>query len=153
MTKAIADEAVRQTTAAWSGETSRTDAQRDGLALGSLMSGYVIDAAWYGLHHVLAQTLVRETGIGHGPANAVMLPHSIGALERRQPGAVDPDGEIRTLAERLAQIAEAPSLRALGVDRRLLGRCAELAAQRVELDNTPPRAERQELHQLYERAW
>ena len=39
---------------------SLTDApDREGLALGALLAGYVIDSTGYGLHHVLSQTLVR----------------------------------------------------------------------------------------------
>src|SRR4051794_25515980 len=59
---------------------------RDGLALGALLAGYTIDSTGYGLHHVLAQTLVRVGGAGHGAANAVLLPHTVGALSRRFPG-------------------------------------------------------------------
>src|SRR4051812_22403713 len=33
---------------------------REGLALGALLAGYASDSAIYGLHHVMAQTLVRE---------------------------------------------------------------------------------------------
>ena len=47
---------------------------RDALALGALLAGYTIDSTVYGLHHVLSQTLVRLAGVGHGPANAIMLP-------------------------------------------------------------------------------
>ena len=58
------------------------------LALGALLAGYVIDSTGLGLHHVLAQTLVRVAGAGHGPANAALLPHTIGALGRRAPEAI-----------------------------------------------------------------
>ena len=37
----------------------RAEPDRDGLALGALLCGYVIDSTGYGLHHVLSQTLVR----------------------------------------------------------------------------------------------
>src|SRR4051794_37187466 len=64
---------------------------RDALALGALLAGYGIDSAWYGLHHVLSQTLVRLAGAGHGQANAAMLPHTLRALDRRgAPGAGGP---------------------------------------------------------------
>jgi hypothetical protein len=49
---------------AWASDPAEPD--RDALALGALLSGYAIDGAWYGLHHVLAQTLVRVAGVGHG---------------------------------------------------------------------------------------
>ena len=53
----------------------------------AMLAGYSIDSASYGLHHVLSQTLVRIAGIAHGAANAVMLPHTIGALAWRFRGA------------------------------------------------------------------
>src|SRR5439155_1358415 len=83
----------------------------------ALLSGYAIDAAWYGLHHVMSQTLVRVGGAGHGQANAAMLPHTIAALERRQPGYVDPDESLRDLARRLAEQARADGISKIGVER------------------------------------
>ncbi len=59
---------------------------RDALALGALLAGYTIDSTVYGLHHVLSQTLVRLAGVGHGPANAIMLPYTLGALALALPG-------------------------------------------------------------------
>ena len=64
---------------------ARGEPDRDALALGALLAGYAIDASGLGLHHVLAQTLVRAAGVGHGPANAVLLPHTLGALAWRGP--------------------------------------------------------------------
>jgi len=58
---------------------------RDELALGALLAGYTIDSSGFGLHHVLAQTLVGHRLVGHGAANAMMLPHTIPALARRFP--------------------------------------------------------------------
>ena len=108
---------------------------RDTLALAALLSGYTIDSAGYGLHHVLSQTLARFAGVGHGPSNAVMLPHTLGALV--------------ALATDLARRAQAVSLRALGVGEATLDRCAEAAAERPELDAIPPRPDRDELRALY----
>src|SRR3954453_8757975 len=61
---------------------------RDALALGALLAGYVIDSAGYGLHHVLSQTLARFAGVWHGHANAAMLPQTTVALRRRTPEAL-----------------------------------------------------------------
>jgi alcohol dehydrogenase class IV len=119
---------------------------RDTLALGALLSGYAIDASGYGLHHVLSQTLARFGGVGHGAANAAMLPHTLVALERRgAPGA----GELVGLATMLAGRAGAARLRDLGVDEAVLDVCADAAAGRAELDLTPPRPDRDELRALY----
>jgi alcohol dehydrogenase class IV len=144
-------EAARLIDVAYGGEIE--DVHRDQLALAALLSGYAIDAAWYGLHHVLSQTLVRVGGASHGPANAAMLPHTIGALERRRPGHVDPDGTLRDLAQRLAQHAGADGIRRIGVERERLDDCARAAAQRAELTFTPPAADEAELLALYEAAW
>ncbi|HVW19530.1 MAG TPA: iron-containing alcohol dehydrogenase, partial [Solirubrobacteraceae bacterium] len=120
---------------------------RDALALASLLSGYGIDAAWYGMHHVLAQTLVREAGAGHGPANATLLPHTMRALERRGLEVV----AAPALAARLARLAGAERLTDIGIDAddAALARCAEVAAARRELGNTPPPAERAEIRAIY----
>jgi alcohol dehydrogenase class IV len=126
---------------------------REQLAQAALLSGYAIDAARYGLSHVLSQTLVRVGGAGHGQANAAVLPVAIGALERRFPGRVDPDGTLRSLAERLARRAGADGIRRLGVDESALDACADAAAQRAELAYTPPPADRDELRALYAEAW
>lgn len=148
-----AREAARLIDAAWlvEGEDPGPVA-REQLALASLLSGSTIDSTAYGLHHVMSQTLVREAGVGHGPANAAVLPHTIAALEERKPGTVDPDGTLRALATRLAARAGASSLSALGVSEEDLDRCADAAAQRPQLDLTPPRATRDELRALYEAA-
>src|SRR5256885_2785692 len=76
-----AGEAARLIATAW----DAGEPDRDALALGALLSGYVIDATGYGLHHIASQTLVRFAGVGHGPANAAMLPHTLAALRRRTP--------------------------------------------------------------------
>lgn len=146
-----AAEAVRLTAAAYAAEGDPNDAGRDALALAALLSGYTIDATWYGLHHVLSQTLVRVGGAGHGPANAVMLPHSLAALARRTGDRMIPG--VEELARDLALRAGAERLRDLGVARDALARCAHAAAARAELARTPPAADRDELLALYEAAW
>lgn len=125
---------------------AREDApDRDALALASLLSGYAIDAASYGLHHVMAQTLVRLGGRGHGQANAGLLPHTMRALQRRGRELVAPVA----LAERLAALAGTTTL---GLDDATIERCARAAAQRPELANTPPAADAQELAAIYRAA-
>jgi alcohol dehydrogenase class IV len=141
-----ANEAVRLTEAAYDGD----EPDRDALALAALLSGYAIDANHYGLHHVLSQTLVRVGGAGHGPANAAMLPHTIGALSER--GEVPPSAA--GLARDLARRAGAEHLRDLGVERDALDACADAAAKReADLARTPPAASREEIRALYEAAW
>ena len=127
---------------------------RDGLALAALLAGYTIDSTVYGLHHVLAQTLVRVGGIGHGPANAIMLPHTLGALGWRFPAWIERLGETMggdpsEVAAKLCARTGATRLSELGVDGAALDACADAAAERQELDLTPPRADRAELRALY----
>ena len=120
------------------------------LALAALLSGYTIDSAGYGLHHVLSQSLARFAGVGHGPSNAVMLPHTLLALDGRgAPGAA----ELVPLATDLARRAQAFRLRDLGVDEAALDTCADAASKRAELDHTPPRPDRDELRALYAAAY
>jgi alcohol dehydrogenase class IV len=130
---------------------------RDELALGALLAGYAIGSTGLGLHHVLAQTLVRSCGAAHGAANAVLLPHTIGALAWRRPTAHDAltaalGEDPAAAAARLAERAGAARLDDIGVDPALLHDCASEAAARDELDNTPPRAEPPEILSIYEQA-
>ena len=103
----------------YAGDPPPADAEpdRDTLALAALLSGYTIDSAGYGLHHVLSQTLARFAGVGHGPSNAVMLPHTLVALQGR--GAAGAAALI-PLATDLARRAQASRLRDLGVDEATL---------------------------------
>jgi alcohol dehydrogenase class IV len=149
-----AREAARLIAAALSAD----EPDRDALALASLLSGYAIDAAGYGLHHVMSQTLVRGAGVGHGPANAAMLPRTVPELRRRFPDELerlaramgDEPGE---LAERVGREAGAGRLRDLGVARERLPELARMAAARPDLAMTPPAPDEAELTELYERAW
>jgi len=136
--------------------TGAGEPDRDGLALGALLAGYALGSAGLGLHHVLAQGLAPLAG--HGPANAVMLPHTLRALAWRFPhehaalaevlGEDPPDA-----AERLARIAGTVRLRDLDVSPDALRDAADAAAEREDLDATPPRADRAEILALYEAAW
>jgi alcohol dehydrogenase class IV len=130
---------------------------RDAAALGALLAGYALDSTGLGFHHVLAQTLVREAGVGHADANAALLPHTLGALAWRCPAAheglatalgTDP----AAAAGRIAARAGTTSLADLGLDRTELMHCAEAAAARDELELTPPRAEAAEILAVYEQA-
>jgi alcohol dehydrogenase class IV len=149
----VAAESARLLAGAWRG-----DPDRDALALGALLGGYALDASGLGLHHVLAQTLVREAGIGHGAANAVMLPHTLGALAWRGPqqaerlaAAVGEDPA--ELAARICALTGATRLGDVGVPAGALPGCADAAAARDDLEHTPPRAGRAEILALYEHAY
>ena len=66
----------------------RTRSDRDALALGALLAGYVIDSTGYGLHHVLAQTLVRFAGVCHGRRTRRCCRTRPSALRQRAPDAL-----------------------------------------------------------------
>ena len=137
---------------------ARAEPTRETLALGALLGGYALDAAALGLHHVLAQTLVREAGIEHGPANAVILPHTLGALAWRFPAQFDEltaalGEDPAAVAARICALTGATRLAEIGVPSDALPRCADVAAARDELEHTPPRASRAEILALYEHAF
>jgi alcohol dehydrogenase class IV len=140
-----AGEAVRLTRAAYANGMP----DRDALALAALLSGYTIDHAGLGLHHMICQTIVRLAGSGHGPANAAMLPHTIGALRRRNPATID----ATEIALALARRAGAERLRDIGVPEDRLDEIAEAAAQRPGLKITPPPADAAEIRELLRAAW
>ena len=145
-----AHEGARLVVCAFDGD----EPDRDALALGALLCGYAIDSAGYGLHHVLSQTMVRVGGAGHGPANAVLLPHTARALASRYPDEAERLERAAGDAARLVALTGATTLRELGVEREALARCATAAADRVgDLANTPPAAERDEVLAIYEAAW
>jgi alcohol dehydrogenase class IV len=151
----VAAESARLIAAAF---PERGEPDREALALGALLGGYALDAAALGLHHVLAQTLVREAGIGHGPANAVMLPHTLGALAWRFPQQFEEltaalGEEPAAVAARICALTGATRLGELGVAAEALPGCADVAAARDELEHTPPRAGRAEILALYEHAY
>ena len=149
-------EAARLIAGAFSRREGEPD--RDALGLAALLAGYTIDSAGYGLHHVLSQTLVRMGGAAHGPANVVLLPHTLGALAWRFPSQHAALGEAlggdpSDVAARLRAISGVERVRDLGVEASALAACADAAAERPDLDNTPPRADRAELMALYEAAF
>ena len=124
---------------------------RDDLALGALLAGYTIDSTGFGLHHVMAQTLVRHALTSHAQANAIMLPHTARALAARFPQRVE--AGVPDAAARLCALTGATRLRDAGVAREDLDACAETAAARRELAHTPPAASVAELRAIYEAAW
>jgi alcohol dehydrogenase class IV len=132
---------------------------RDQLALGALLAGYVISSTGYGLHHVMSQTLVRFAGLGHGAANAIMLPHTLRALKQRPLGgfldgmARELDQPPAALAERFRDLGGPRSLRGCGVVEDDLDRCAAEASKRPELQMTPPPADEPELREIYQAAF
>jgi alcohol dehydrogenase class IV len=147
----VATLAARDATRRLVGAFAGPEPDRDELALGALLAGYTIDSTGFGLHHVMAQTLVRCGLASHGQANAIMLPHTVAALARRFPERVD--AGVAGAAARICALTGATRLRDLGVPVEELAACAEIAAARRELAHTPPAADVAELRAIYEAAW
>src|SRR3989442_999734 len=80
------------------------------------------------------QPRARPTAIGPGPANAVMLPHSLPALARRRPAEVEAMAraageDLPSIAARLGARAGPTRLRDHGVLAEQLAPCAEAALE------------------------
>jgi alcohol dehydrogenase class IV len=137
----------------------REQRDRPALALGSLLCGYAIDSAGFGLHHVVCQTLVRVCGSPHAGTNAAILPLAVAFLAARAPEpftnlsaalGTEPAG----LEERIRELGgDPPGLAGLGADRAKLDEAIEAMLQRPELAHVPSPPSRAELAELLDRAW
>lgn len=113
------------------------------LALGSLLSGYAIDSALFGLHHVVCQTLVGVCGTPHAATNAAVLPEAVAFLTARAPerfadlaSAVGATAE--TLPARLRELGgDPPGLGALGAAEDCRDAAIEAMLERHELSFVP----------------
>jgi len=129
------------------------------LALGSVLCGYAIDSAKFGLHHVVCQTLVRTCGTPHAQTNAAVLPQALAFLAARTPerfsalaGALGTD--LAGLGPRTLELGgDPPGLGALGAERARLGDAIDAMLARPELGRVPAPPSRAELAELLERAW
>ena len=136
---------------------------REPLALGSLLASYALDSTAIAIHHVVCQTLVRTAGTPHAETNAVMLPHTLALVARRDPPALGrlavalgaPGAEPSAAADavaRLGPLAGPTRLEALGVDHAELDGVADAALRRPELGNTPRPPPGEELRAMLEAA-
>jgi alcohol dehydrogenase class IV len=130
------------------------------LALGSLLCGYAIDSAMFGLHHVVCQTLVRVCGSPHAETNAAILPRALALLVARAPdrladlvAAIGTDPE--DIEARVRQLGGDPAgLGAIGTDRDKLDDALESMVVRPELAFVPgPPLGKGDLAELVESAW
>jgi alcohol dehydrogenase class IV len=114
------------------------------LSLGGLLAGYAVGVSGFAVHHVLGQTLVRETGTPHAETNAVLLPHVVAAMAPRAPREIEllghalgrPGDAAGPVAE-LAAATGVRGLRDLGVTEDQLLGVADAAARRDDLAGTP----------------
>lgn len=129
-----------------------------GLALGSLLCGYAIDSAGYGLHHVVCQTLVRVCGSSHAETNAAILPEAAAWLAAQAPApfadlAAALGTDSANLAPRIRELGRPAGLGESGGDRAKLGQAIEAMLQRPELASVPAPPSHDELAELIDRAW
>jgi alcohol dehydrogenase class IV len=129
------------------------------LALGSLLCGYAIDSAMFGLHHVVCQTLVRVCGSPHAETNAAVLPRAIAFLAPQAPQSMAAlasaiGADAAGLEARLLELGgDPPGLGAAGADRERLPEAIEAILQRPELAFVPSPPSAAQLAELIEAAW
>jgi alcohol dehydrogenase class IV len=139
-------------------DQERNERDREALALGSLLCGYAIDSAGFGLHHVICQTLVRICGTPHAETNAAVLPHALALLAERAP---EPYGRLAVavgtdrsgLRQRVEEIGNPQPLGTLDGDASKLDEAIEAMLKRSELARVPGPLSRDDLAELVRRAW
>lgn len=143
------------------GSLDQGPAERDraALALGSVLCGYAIDSAGFGLHHVVCQTVVRVCGSPHAETNARVLPLALEYLAPRAPEpyaalcevlGTSPDG----LAARVRELGgDVPGLSELGADRSRFEEAVDGILARSELAHVPNPPSHAELMELLDMAW
>lgn len=127
------------------------------LALGALLAGWSVNLSGLGLHHLLAQTVVRERGIAHAYGNLALLPATVEWLAANDGDAVawlEAGGgrPLRELAARLREVAGVDGLAALGVAEGDLGPVVDAAVARADLPYLAPQLDRAGVEGYYRRA-
>jgi alcohol dehydrogenase class IV len=141
-------------------DQDREDRDPVPLALGSLLCGYAIDSAMFGLHHVVCQSLVRVCGSPHAETNAAILPRALAVLTARTPDrfadlAVAIETDPEDIEARVLQLGGNPAgLAAAGADRAKLEEAIDAMLLRPELAFVPgPPLTKGDLAELVEPAW
>jgi alcohol dehydrogenase class IV len=140
-------------------DQDRSGRERADLALGSILCGYAIDSAGFGLHHVVCQTLVRLCGTPHAGTNAAILPHAAAQLSSRARDAFGPladalGTDLDGLEPRIAALGQPQRLGVLANHPDKLDAALEAMLSRPELAHVPgPPLTRLDLAGLVDRAW
>lgn len=147
---ATAAAAIRVIGGAW----ARESPDREALALGAMLAGAAVARTGLGLHHVMAQTAVREMGLEHAHANAAVLVASAEWLQARRPERFallsEASGvDVHVVARVLRGRAGADGLRPLRDDVTLRRAMVESAAARPEIARTGPGPHAAEIEALY----
>lgn len=138
--------AIERLVAGWAGG----DPDRHALALGALLAGWSVDISGLGLHHLMAQTVVRERNLPHGYGNLALLGTTIDRLTQIDADAVAwlQQGLAVTLAglaEQLRDVAGVDGLAAMGVDAGDLDELVDAALGRPDLPYLAPELDREGL--------
>lgn len=140
---------------------------RDALLRGAYLAGFSIANAGMALHHGLCHVLGGRTGIAHGVANTIMLPHVMRFNAEAVPAsmsrigvamglAVEPDdvqAAPRAMAALVASLPVPRRLRDAGVDADLLPALATEAAASPTIRANPKPVTERDLLDLLRAAW
>ena len=140
---------------------ARASATAAQLALGSLLCGYAIDSASFGLHHVVCQTLVRICGGTHAADQRGDPAAGAGPAGRAGAGAAAPTSRRRSRPTPKTSRPGAAARRQPARPRRARGRPRQAGARRStrcwpgpSSPSSPARrSTRADLAELVERAW
>lgn len=121
-------------------------AHRGELLVAAHLSGQVLLNARTCLHHAICHVLGASTGISHGDANSVMLPHA---------ARYNSEAALAAEIEKLRESIGVPTrLRDLGVKREALpGVAAHVMGERGVYFNPRTVGSSEEILELLERAW
>jgi alcohol dehydrogenase class IV len=134
---------------------------RSDMLIGAVLGGRCLHNARMGVHHGLSQLLGGRTGIPHGLANALILPHAIRFNAEEVPEELrrigralgdedDPAGAVERLRDRIglpSQISD------LGVDEDDLGAIARLSQQNQSVRSNPRPVSEADALRILESAW
>ncbi len=135
---------------------------RTGISRGALFAGYASGVAGFAVHHAVCQTIVRLAGSPHARTNAVMLPHFMRMMERREPGAItdvstaigvesDPPAAAQAISELSAQTG-VTRLSELGVQPSAIDDIVAASLAHPAIGNTPDPPNATELRAVLEAA-
>lgn len=149
-----------------------SDTSRTAVMAAAHLSGHVIANARVGLHHAICHGLGSHGGLGHGDANAIMLPHvmrynasvagpelaqlaeAMGADVRGKPEAQSALAAIGLVVDLQHRIGVPTRLRDLGFDRNRIGAIARMTlSDRGAYFNPRPAPPEDDIAAIIEAAW
>jgi alcohol dehydrogenase class IV len=134
---------------------------RTGLLEGAALAGRALQNASMGVHHGLSQLLGGRTGMPHGLANALLLPHAIrynadvapeplARLGASIGASDDPAGAVARLA---ASVGLPARISDLGVDEAELDAVARLSQSNVSVRANPRPVSEEDARAILAAAW